>query len=70
MATLLVDADILVYKVSSSTEEPTNWEGDFWTMHCDFAQTKKIIADTIDALVDKVKVDEIKLCFSDKKNFR
>ena len=70
MATLLVDADILVYKVSSSTEEPTNWEGDYWTMHCDFAQTKKIIADTIDALVDKVKVDEIKLCFSDKKNFR
>ena len=70
MATLLVDADIMVYKITSSTEEPTNWDGDLWTMHCDFAQAKKNISDTIDALVDKVKVDSVILCFSDKLNFR
>jgi len=70
MATLLIDADIMVYKITSSVEEPVNWDSDLWTLHCDFAQVKKIICDTVDALVDKTKVDEAQLCFSDKKNFR
>ncbi len=67
---LLVDADLLVYKTSSVTEVPINWEGDFWTLHCDFAQTKKLISDQIHALVDKVKANDVLLCFSHYDNFR
>jgi len=67
---LLIDADIMIYKTASSTEVPINWEGDFWTLHCDFAQTKKLISDQIHALVDKVKADSVLLCFSHHENFR
>ena len=32
---MLVDGDLLAYKITSALEEPIEWEDDVWTLHCD-----------------------------------
>ena len=31
--TMLVDADLLAYKITSTLEEPIDWGNDQWTLH-------------------------------------
>jgi len=33
MSTLIVDADIVAYKLSTVSEKPIRWENDVWTLH-------------------------------------
>ena len=35
MRTLLIDGDILIYKIATQNEEPTHWGEGLWTLHCD-----------------------------------
>ena len=35
MRTLLIDGDILIYKIATLNEEPTHWGEGLWTLHCD-----------------------------------
>ena len=35
LKTMLVDGDLLAYKITSALEETIQWEDDVWTLHCD-----------------------------------
>ena len=37
---MLVDGDLLVYKITSAIEEPIDWGNDFWTLHADLKLAK------------------------------
>ena len=65
-----VDADIWVYRMTSSCEEPINWKNDLWTMHCDLAQVKTLIDDAVVDLRERMEATSVVLCFSGSNNFR
>ena len=68
--TLLIDADILLYKITSALEEPVDWGDDEWTLHCDFKQAKEQYLQLHRYYLKKSLCDFAIHCFSDKENFR
>lgn len=77
MLKLIFDADMLVYRASSSAEREIHWGNDLWTLHADAADAKGIVDDMVQTYTDKVLNHyrytgnyEILMCFSDRDNFR
>jgi DNA polymerase-1 len=67
---MLVDGDLLAYKITSSQEEPINWGNDDWTLHCDFNLCKQLWVQSIAYYLSLTKSKDALICFSDKNNFR
>lgn len=67
---MLVDGDLLAYKVASALEEPTDWGNDQWTLHCDFGVAKQIFAQNLKYYMDKTHAGTYLIVFSDMLNFR
>jgi len=66
---LLIDGDILIYKVATSNEVATNW-GDLWTLHCDQKRCEAEVDAAIDDLGSNLEADDYVVCLTDKANFR
>ena len=68
MRTLLIDGDILIYKIASQMKRQTHWGDGLWTLHCDEkickAEVDKQIQELLDNLADNL------FALTDKKNFR
>jgi DNA polymerase-1 len=68
---LLIDTDILLYKVSIAVEEAIDWGEDLWTLHGDLRQAKQLAAAEIEELKTDLKADRVILTLTDpKKNWR
>ena len=70
MRTLLIDGDILIYKIATLNEEPTHWGEGLWTLPCDENICKAEVDRQIDELLDNLKADKYIVALTDKKNFR
>ena len=68
--TMIVDGDLLAYKVTSALEEPINWGNDQWTLHCDFAVAKQIFAQQLHYYMKHTNSGGYLIVFSDAVNFR
>lgn len=66
----LIDADILLYRLTAGNEIEINWGQDLWTLHSDAAVIKKDLESAIKRLEERLEVDYAILCFSDSVNFR
>jgi len=67
---MIVDADLVIYKIASSLEEPIDWGDDVWTLHSDLGKGKTLLQQTLNHYKDYTKSKEIILAFSDKNNYR
>ena len=74
---ILFDADMVVFRATSSVETPIQWGNDLWTLHADAGEAQAKVDDTIVSLTEKVLRHykhegeyEITMCFSDNENFR
>jgi DNA polymerase I len=67
---LLVDADITAYQSTSSAEQEIEWDSDTWTVDTDLNAAKKHFEWLLDEYKKLTGIDEFKLCFSHKVNFR
>ena len=67
---MLVDGDLLAYKITSSLEEPIDWGNDIWTLSSDLSKGKQLFLQSIAFYLSLTKSKEAIICFSDKKNFR
>ena len=41
--TLLVDGDIVCYRIATAIEEATEWQDDMWTLHADAKLGKELL---------------------------
>jgi len=67
---MLVDGDLLAYKLTSSLEEVINWGEDNWTLWSDFRMAKQLWTQSIAFYMGLTKSKNPVICFSDTKNFR
>ena len=67
---MLVDGDLLVYKITSSLEEPIDWGNDIWTLSSDLHKGKQLFAQCIAFYWKLTKAKDSIIVFSDKENFR
>lgn len=70
MKTLLIDGDILIYKIAAKNEEAVNWGEGLWTLHCFEEPCLAEVDAEIDRLVNNFKAEKIVIALTDKKNFR
>lgn len=70
--TLLIDADILIYRIAIACEEAVCWDqaNELWTLHADLKEAKARVQDEISRLRELLGGIRIILCFSPRKTFR
>lgn len=67
---MLVDGDLLAYKITSSLEEPIDWGNDVWTLHSDLKVGKEHWKQQIEYYQNYTHSHKAIICFSDKENYR
>jgi DNA polymerase-1 len=67
---MIVDGDLVIYKIASSLEEPIDWGNDIWTLHSDLSVGKQLFKQNMEHYKQYTKSKEIIVAFSDKKNYR
>lgn len=68
--TLLVDGDIVAYKVASAEEKPIRWGDGLWTLHADENDAQASVDYMFHDYGDKLEADHIVIAFSGSENFR
>ena len=67
---MIVDGDLIIYKIASGQEEPIDWGNDVWTLHSDLNVCKQLFKQNMEFYKNYTKSKEIIIAFSDKENFR
>ena len=67
---MLVDGDLLAYRITSSLEEPIDWGDDVWTLHSDLKKGKDIWQQDIEYYKTYTHSKDVIICFSDNHNYR
>ncbi len=68
---LLIDADILVYQVATSSEKPIDWGDDLWTLHSDMNEALPDLQGRIDRIREELKADHLVFALTTtERNFR
>lgn len=67
---LLIDGDIVAYKVASACEHPMDWGEGLWTMHSLEIEVREGIDYFIDQLKGQAEAESILTALSDTRNFR
>ena len=70
--TLLIDADIMVFKTAISCEMPICWheEQELWTLHADLREAKSRVEDQVANLMEALGGRDVIMCFSERRTFR
>jgi len=67
---LLVDGDILCYKIALQNEEAVNWGNGLWTLHCYEDKCKAAIDSAIANLKLSLNAKNVRLALTSHDNFR
>ena len=68
--TLLIDADIVLYKVASMVEVATDWGDGIWTLHSDLKEAIPSLNKCVESYLEKLDTDIAKMCLTGHNNFR
>jgi DNA polymerase-1 len=67
---LVIDGDILLYKIALNNEVDTHWGEGLWTLHCDANICKADVDLVIDNLGSSLEADDYVVALTDSHNFR
>ena len=65
--TLLVDGDVVAYKVAASIERPVNWGDGLWTLHSCSAEGKDAVDSAIGKWAEALKADRVIVALTDQE---
>jgi DNA polymerase-1 len=68
--TLLIDADLFLFRASVIAEEETDWGDDIWSLATDLKVAKQIFTDQIKRFHERLGTTEALMCISSSENFR
>ena len=69
--TLLIDADLFLFRASVITEDETDWGDDIWSLATDLKAAKQIFTSLIEKFHHRLGTDgQTLMCISDSENFR
>jgi DNA polymerase I len=68
--TLLIDADLYLYRACAASEEETDWGDDIWSLSTDLKVAKRLFSDQITRFKQLFSTDHAILAISDRDNFR
>ena len=68
--TLLIDADLYLYRAAVSAEEQIDWGDDIFSLASDLKVAKATFEEQITQFQHQLGHEEMVLCFSDTSNFR
>lgn len=68
--TLLIDADLFLFRASIIAEDEHDWGDDVWSLSTDLKVAKKIFTDQINGFHERLGTSEVLMCISDSINFR
>jgi DNA polymerase-1 len=66
--TLLIDADVLVYRYASAHQQVTRWDEDRWTYVADFGAARADLNNFLAEIVEALEADRHVLAVSDSKH--
>jgi len=67
---VLIDADILLFRVTQQNDVSVKWDEEFCTRTSDLEHCCHVFDESVQGIVKKVKADDYILCISGDKNFR
>ena len=70
MKTVLIDGDILCYRISSVNESFTQWDDDIWTLSGDAKQAAYDFDGAIESIVESTGAEDYVVCLTGSTNFR
>ena len=68
MRTLLLDGDLLVYRVAHQCQQVIAWDHDTWTYYGDLAAARRSITAWLDRLTERLEADRTRVFLSDSKS--
>ena len=68
--TMLIDADIYLYRACSVTEMETYWGDDIWSLTTDLKESKDYFIKTIEGFQKELNIKDYILCLSSINNFK
>lgn len=68
--TLLIDADLYLYRACAACEQETDWGDDIWSLSTDLKAAKDIFRSNIQQWCEEFETVDFILCISDRENFR
>jgi len=67
---LLIDGDVVAYKIASVCEEPVHWGNDFWTLHADAYEGKTQVDIWIKDVMSMLGASKVRVFLTGRSNFR
>ncbi len=68
--TLLIDADLFLYRASVIAEDETDWGDGIWSLATDLKVAKKLFTDQINGFHERLGTKEALMCLTSSENFR
>lgn len=68
--TLLIDADVLLYKACLKSEEAIDWGDDLWTLHSDMKTARQFFDIDVQELMTALNDRSVVCAFSSRRTFR
>jgi DNA polymerase-1 len=68
--TLLLDGDLIAYRIAAALETPVNWGDGLWTLHCYEDECNKAFVHKVESIKAETGLTEVVVAISSRTNYR